>query len=460
MYKAIKNITKEMNFLSLSGYVLVACFGLVNFALLARYFAPQDFAKWVIFISSGTLVEMIIKGIMSNALIRFLSGSDHQEKPVLIGSGIVIGLLSSLSITCLLVLCYTLFKDSIDAVGYGAFFAYYPYLIWLNFSWNTAIIIFRAKLRFDHILTIKVLNSVSFFVVLILHYFYFNWTLEQLIWSYLLINLGVSLFCIVKGWSGIQYIFKAQKKSIATLFNFGKHSVFTSLGANLLRNSDTIIISLSPLGTTAVALYSIPLKIVQFMQIPLISFTVTAFPKMSKASIQQNTSKLHTIFHQYTGGLSFLFILIVGLLFTFTEPLIQLISGDQYLNQQLLDVDVVILTKILIAYGLLLPTEKMTGIALDSVNKPQKNALKVGIMLVSNIVGDLIAVFVFQSLILVAVATILFTLIGFILGVHYLKSDIQISWSHLVSGGLSVFKKIGIMMTTLKPVKPSYKDEK
>lgn len=447
MITIIKNITKEMNFLSLSGNVLVAFFGLVNFALLARYFAPHDFAKWVIFISSGTLVEMIIKGIMSNALIRFLSGSNDQDKPTLIGSGIVIGLLSSLSIVVVLVICYALFKENIDAVGYGPFFKYYPYLIWLNFSWNTAIIIFRAELRFDRILTIKVLNSISFFIVLLFHYFYFNWTLEQLILMYLLINLSVSIFCICRGWSGIQHLFKARKKSIKTLFNFGKHSVFTSLGANLLRNSDTIIISLSPLGTTAVALYSIPLKIIQFMQIPLISFTVTAFPKMSKASIQKKTDKLGTIFHQYTGGLSFLFILIVSLLLTFTAPLIHLLSGDQYINQQVLDVDIVILTKILIVYGLLLPVEKMTGIALDSVNKPQKNALKVTIMLIANVIGDLIAVFVFESLILVAFSTIVFTLIGFVLGIFFLRNDIHISITKGFQGGVFVFQKLRDLIT-------------
>jgi len=447
MISILKNIVKEMNFLSLSGNMVVALFGLINFALLARYFEPTDFAKWVIFISSGSLVEMIIKGIMSNALIRFLSGSTDQEKPTLIGSGIVIGVFTSLIIVFVLVLCYSLFKDNIDAVGYGPFFKYYPYLIWLNFPWNTAIILFRSELRFDHILTIKVMNSVSFFVLLLLHYFYFKWNLEQLILIYLLVNLAVSIICIFKSWTGIQHIFKSSKNKIKTLFNFGKHSVFTSLGANLLRNSDTIIISLSPLGMAAVALYSIPIKIIQFMQIPLISFTVTAFPKMSKASIQNNTNKLSTIFHQYTGGLSFLFILIVCLLLTFTESLILLISGDQYLNQQLLDVDIVLLTKILIIYGLLLPVEKMTGIALDSVNKPQKNAFKVSIMLITNIIGDLIAVFVFESLILVALATILFTLIGFILGIFFLREDINISANRVLQGGIFVFEKMRDLIT-------------
>jgi O-antigen/teichoic acid export membrane protein len=51
---------------------------------------------------------------------------------------------------------------------------------------------------------------------------------------------------------------------------------------NLLRSADTLIISLSPMGSAAVALYSIPLKLTELQQIPLRSFVATAFPKMSK----------------------------------------------------------------------------------------------------------------------------------------------------------------------------------
>ena len=89
----------------------------------------------------------------------------------------------------------------------------------------------------------------------------------------------------------------------------------------------------------------------------------------------------------------------------------------------------------------------MTGIALDSVNKPQKNALKVSIMLIANVIGDLIAVFVFESLILVAFSTIVFTLIGFVLGIFFLKNDIRISISKGLQGGIFVFEKLRDLIT-------------
>jgi O-antigen/teichoic acid export membrane protein len=57
-----------------------------------------------------------------------------------------------------------------------------------------------------------------------------------------------------------------------------------------------LIISLSPLGSAAVALYSIPLKLTELQQIPLRSFVATAFPKMSKASLHNQIDEVKNLF--------------------------------------------------------------------------------------------------------------------------------------------------------------------
>jgi hypothetical protein len=57
--------------------------------------------------------------------------------------------------------------------------------------------------------------------------------------------------------------FTINKASVDTnriLLNFENIHNFTLIGTNLLRSADTLIISLSPLGSAAVALYSISFK--------------------------------------------------------------------------------------------------------------------------------------------------------------------------------------------------------
>ena len=49
---------------------------------------------------------------------------------------------------------------------------------------------------------------------------------------------------------------------------FGKYSTASLIGSNLLRSSDTFILSLSPIfGATGIAIYSIPMKFVELIEI-------------------------------------------------------------------------------------------------------------------------------------------------------------------------------------------------
>ena len=91
-------------------------------------------------------------------------------------------------------------------------------------------------------------------------------------------------------------------------------------------------------------------------------------------------------------------------------------------------------------YGLLLPIDRMTGIGLDSINKPNINALKVLVMVIANIIGDLIAIFVFQSILLVAISSIFFTLIGIWLGMHFLSMDLSLQYNEIFKAGNKFYR--------------------
>ena len=63
-------------------------------------------------------------------------------------------------------------------------------------------------------------------------------------------------------------------------------------------------------------------------------------------------------------------------------------------------------------------------------------------MVAANIIGDLIAVFVFKSLALVAVATIVFTIVGVIVGLYFFNKEIGISFTKIFSGGWFFYKEL------------------
>ncbi|VXB02995.1 Membrane protein involved in the export of O-antigen and teichoic acid [Flavobacterium sp. 9R] len=441
--KTLKKIVREDNFLSLTGNLVIAVLGIAGFALLARSLSLDVFGQWVLFITGGSFVEMFRFGITNNGLIRFLSGADASSRMELIGSNALIGLVATLAIALILIVCYVLFNDVISASGYHLFFKWYPLLAFLNLPWNNALVVLQADRAYGKILLLKSVNSGLFFLVILTNFFLELLTLDELVMAMLIINALTSFISIVLGWDGTKNIFKANKKTNSTLLNFGKYTTFTLIGTNLLRSADTIIISLSPLGSAAVALYSIPLKLTELQQIPLRSFVATAFPKMSKASVQGKVEEVRDLFYTYSGALTYLFAGLSVFTFVFAEFFVLVISGRQYLETDpQTGFNVVNIVRVFSIYGLLLPIDRMTGIGLDSINKPKINAIKVFVMVLANIIGDCIAIFIFQSLLLVAVASILFTLIGIWMGMYFLDKELSLSYKEIFSSGIDFYKSL------------------
>jgi len=436
-------MVREDNFLSLTGNLVIAILGIGGFAILARSLSLDIFGQWVLFIAAGSFVEMFRFGITNTGLIRFLSGADDASRIKLIGSNALIGLGATVIIAVILIGCNIIFHQAIHNSGYEVFFTWYPLLAFLNLPWNNALVVLQADRKYGKILALKAINSGAFFLVLVVNFSFFKMTLTELVWAMLTINAITSLVSIIAGWDGLKYISKASAETNKTLLHFGKYTTFTLIGTNLLRSADTLIISLSPLGNAAVALYSIPLKLTELQQIPLRSFAATAFPKMSKASLQGKVAEVRALFYSYAGALTYLFVFISVFTFAFADFFVLFLAGKQYLQADpITGFNAVSIVRVFSIYGLLLPIDRMTGIGLDSINKPNINALKVLFMVTANIVGDLISIFIFKSLILVAVSSILFTIIGIWMGMYFLNKELTLQYSEIFSNGVKFYRSI------------------
>jgi hypothetical protein len=63
-------------------------------------------------------------------------------------------------------------------------------------------------------------------------------------------------------------------------------------------------------------------------------------------------------------------------------------------------------------------------------------------MVLFNVIGDLIAVFIFKSLALVAVGSICFTIIGVWVGYYFLDKQLSLSFSKIFSEGINFYSEI------------------
>lgn len=448
----IKKLLSSNNFLSLANNGLVAVFGFLSFIMLVRMVPQEIFGEWVLFLTAGGFIDMLRFGITRTAIIRFLSGATEKESQMLMGSNNLINLISTSFIAIILLLVYHFYKNVIDDSGFEMFFTWYPILSFFNLPFNNAQSILQAQMKFDKMLWLRMLNVGSFMVFLGINLF-MDYDIETIIYVYLLTNLLSSLLASFSNWDGIRYTFMANWKTNRIILDFGKYTTGTLIGSNLLKSSDTFIIGLSPfMGTVGVALYSIPLKLTEIIEIPLRSFSATAFPNMSKAAIAKDYGKVREIFYQNAGGMTFLMIPIMLLSFIFAEQIVFVLGGNDYM----LTANIF---RIFCVYGLLLPIDRFIGIGLDSVNKPKQNFYKVIYMASANIIGDLLVVFgvstfiigiswsllvsqgympddayrlahgftLIKTLELVAFVTIIFTIIGILVGYYYLNTELQLN---------------------------------
>lgn len=460
---------KNNNFLSLSSNMSVAVFGFLGFVLLVRTLDPGVFGEWVLYIAAGNFIEMLRFGVTRTAIIRFLSGAKGEDRIKLMGSNWYIGLIATIILSVLIWIVYLLFPISIKDSGYSLFFLWYPLLSFLNLPFNNALSVLMADQRFDRILLIRLVNIVPFVLFLLINLLFLKLGIMEILYVHLAINLITSLLCVFKKWDGYQYIFKADKISNKIILDFGKYSSGTLIGSNLLKSTDTFLLGLSPfMGTIGVAFYSVPLKLTEILEIPLRSFVATAFPRMSKASLENNTKEVKKIFYSYSGGLTFLLLPILIIGFIFAEQFVLILGGPEYVDSQNI-------FRIFCVYGLFMSIDKLTGVTLDSINNPKRNFLKVVYMALANIIGDIIAIFyaskifIFFSLVIlfiipdldffkkinsdfqfsmiatlemVAVVTILFGIIGASIGIKYLNKEINIEIKYIFIEGWKFFTLI------------------
>lgn len=262
-------------------------------------------------------------------------------------------------------------------------------------------------------------------------------SLKGIITVYILAHALTSFLSFILGWDEHTGIAHARKKIIRSILKFGKYSTASSLGSSLLRSSDTIILSMATfLGPEAIAIYAIPLKFVEAVEIPLRSFTATAYPRLSKA-LTKSKDQFIRLLRNYTFGSVFLLLPVAIMLAIFPQFFLGLIGGETYSEN--IETQTGILYIVCI-YILLLPFDRYSGVALFAIDKPDLNFVKITIMLIANLIFDLVAIYVFQSLVFIALATLVFTLIGIIIG-----------WYMLFNSGNADLKDTMVILTDKIP---------
>jgi len=430
----LKKIFKKKNTHSLLLQFISAGLGFASFTILARSLDKDSFGHWVIYITACGFIDVFRYGLTLQAVIRFLAGANADDaKKLQAANWIINAAIAAILIFFVLTIRF-LYRESIENSDYLYFFIYYPLLIIASLGSFNSQAYLTATQRFDRMLFIRSFEAGVFTLFILIDHLFFNLHIREIIITQIIIFAVSSLICFLKGWDGTKFLSYSDKKMNKKILHFGKFSTATLMGAHLLRSADTFIIGLSAtLGAKAVAVFSIPLKAIEVIEIPVRSFSQTFFPLMSKLSIENKMDEFRKQFYSHTGALTLFLIpfLITG--YIFAEEVVLVVGGHGYENAA----DIF---RIFVFFSLIIPLDRFSGIALDSINRPDLNFYKILFMVACNIIGDVIAVFAFKSLHLVAFASLLFLITGVIAGLVFNAKYNQINARRILPEGYAVYK--------------------
>lgn len=425
--RAITQIIKSKSFSSLLGNGIGALLGLLTFAFLARFLDKSTFGAWIVFLAVYGIFDTLRIGMVLNALVKNLAQAiNPQEEDSVIGSSLLITFIITALYFVVNLFGYFVCIGFDLLPEYHSFFKWFVLIALLTLPHNFSTWLLNAKLEIISMSIIRILNQLVFIA-----YIWFvirkEPIIEQVFIGYAISNFIPSIVCIFLGWSGIQKLFFYSKEMMNKIFHFGKYSMGTLIGSNLLRSSDTFIIS-TMLGPGGVATYNVPTRMIEIIEMPLRSFAVTALPHYAKMFADGSTKELRAIFERRTGLIFYLLLPISLLSFLFADWIVLVLGGNNYS-------DSAVLLRFFATYMAILPLDKFSGVLLDTINKPQINFIKVMIMLVVNISADYLGIYLFGNLESVAFASTLTFTSGMLFGYYQLRKHLGLSFKNILVYG-------------------------
>lgn len=430
MLRLVRHILRIRQTHALLAQVGSAALGFLSFALLARLLEPDAFGAWLVYVTAFTLLDMLRSGTIQTALVRFASGASEATYRRYVGSAWVLALGFTGLLAGMIGVAHLLLPEH-TSTAFALFLWWYPLLAFATLPYHFGSWVQQVDLRFDRLLVMRLAASFLFVLLITALFVVDHASLHAIALGHLVIQAVVSLVVSKLRWARLDTLRNADAACIRQLISFGRYSAGTLVGTNLLKSSDTFLIA-SLLSPIAVAMYGVAQKLIEVVALPLRAFGAVAFPALSAMQKSEDHATMVRYFQQSVGALTLLLLPVSIIGAAFAPFLLTLVGGSAYESAG-------VLLQIFSIYVLLLPADRYLGIFLDSLGQPRLNAIKVGWMVSANVVGNLIALWVFESLLAVAVVTITTHVTGVILGYVFINRFVALSpYQTLLQGAVQL----------------------
>jgi len=431
------------HFLSLAGNAIIALFGIATIALLSHFLSEDDVGEWFVFLGIISICDAVRNGFLNTATIKFYGGIEPEKAAEVLGSVWYLSFAITLAILALNGLAfftrpYFHSRESdllLKWVGL-TFLSSLPYSVMF---WKL-----QADENYAAMIWLRLLNNGSTILVFIILIILKQLSLSTAMLYNFETNCLTSIVGIIWGQARLRTIFKRSKQSIAEIAQFGKYSLATTLSSTMLRTSDTFILR-SMISPAAVAIYTLPGRLLETVELPLRSLAATGMSSMAVAFNKKDIKTVSDVFKKYSGLLTMSIIPQTIFVFLFSEHIINMLYGNKYAGTPAANI-----YRIFMVMCLIYPIDRFNGITLDIIHKPQLNFYKVLFMLGVNIVADIAGIMIFKSVYSVVLAGFITNVAALMFGYYNLRKYVSYSIPDILRNGYIEAKTLVVKFFKIK----------
>ncbi|SEW50311.1 flippase [Chitinophaga arvensicola] len=391
----------------------VLLFGIGSVLVLTRSLTKPDMGVWNLFLAYTGLIEIVRQSLVKNAVIKYINSSHITEHSAIQSAALTMNVIITVLIGILIAAFITPLSNVLQAPRLShVMYLFLPGLLLLipfsQFEW-----IQNANADFKGVFWSYLSRQGVSFTCIVVHLLVnHEVSLTALI---IYFNIGLATGVLVSYLFARKFLyfsFRTDKAWTARLWHFGKYVFGTNISSSLFRNTDQFIVS-SVISTSAVALYSVCLRISNLIDVPSQVLGDILFPKSAKMMEDGNLGKVKFYYEKAVGSILAIAVPVSLVIFLFPKQIIMIIAGKGY-------VEASALLQITVLYGLFLPFIKQFGTIMDSIGRPRTNfvvmtttaILNVGICLLFTskfgLVGTAYGMMVSYGICLIITQTILY----------------------------------------------------
>ena len=381
---------KNKNFLALSGNMIISVFSVLIMSLIYRSLNKEDVGSWFFFLAIFGIIDTTRNGLLTTSTVKFYAGTEKEKGQVVLGSIWYITILITFVILIVNLIFY-FFSNYFKNVQVLNLIHWLGFTLLSNLPSTVTFMKLVADEDYKKILHLRLINYGSMVVIILILIFLKRLNLENLFILNIATNVLVSLSCLIWKINDFNSIYKRNSETISTIIHFGKYNVATTLTSYLAGNVNTFLITFL-LGPASLAIYNLPKRLMEIIELPLRSFVGTGMSSMAIALNNNKNDEVIFIFKKYVGMLTFVFIPIAIIGALFSNIAVNLIGGMKYANSEAASI-----FRFFLLFSILYPIDRFTGVTLDIIHKPQVNFQKVIIMLITNLVVTYVGVLIFKN---------------------------------------------------------------